>query len=140
MTVLTLQKLSRPFFATLHKCLFSGELYDPFSEFFVAVDPELANVQYIQPAVTTGALPGDEGFGGQVSYQEDFSLDNEGGGLRLWESKYTFRREMLPAFVGETFGRKVCVFVRVLRTALLRSETDFLNRQELEFHSVQLPR
>ena len=73
----------------------------------MAVDPELAHVQYIQPAVTNGALPGDEGFGGQASYQEDFSIDNEGGGLRLWESKYTFRKEMLPAFVGETFGRKV---------------------------------
>lgn len=100
-------KVSKPFFAILHKWLFSGELYDPFSEFFVAVDPELANVQYIQPPTANGALPGDDGFGGPGGgYQEDMSLDNEGG-LRLWESKYTFRKEMLPAFVGETFGRKV---------------------------------
>ena len=105
---LNVAQVSKPFFATLHKWLFSGELYDPFSEFFVAVDPELAHMQYIQPPSVNGALPGDEGFGGPgAGYQEDLSLDNEGG-LRLWESKYTFRQEMLPAFVGETFGRKVC--------------------------------
>lgn len=86
----------------LHKWLFSGELYDPFSEFFVALDPELAHMQYIQPA----------GFGGGGLLGDDSSpdIDDLGGekesGLRLWESKYTFREEMLPAFVGEEFGRK----------------------------------
>ncbi|EKM59180.1 uncharacterized protein PHACADRAFT_205357 [Phanerochaete carnosa HHB-10118-sp] len=36
-----LEEVSKPFFATLHKWLFSGELNDPFSEFFVSVDPGL---------------------------------------------------------------------------------------------------
>lgn len=38
---------------------------------------------------------GDEGEG------------NREGALRLWENKYRFRKEMLPAFVDEAFGKKV---------------------------------
>ena len=89
----------------LHKWLFAGELYDPFSEFFVALDPELAHLQYIQPvAFGSGGLLGDESTGDI----DDLSGEKESG-LRLWESKYTFRQEMLPAFVGEEFGRKVYI-------------------------------
>ena len=29
------------------------------------------------------------------------------GSLKLWESKFVFRREMLPSFLSEEFGRKV---------------------------------
>lgn len=88
----------------LHKWLFSGELYDPFSEFFVYIDPELADAQFIQPpGLQTGVTIVDDGFAGD---NDDTSGDYQGG-LRLWESKYIFRKEMLPAFVGEDFGRKV---------------------------------
>lgn len=88
----------------LHKWLFSGELYDPFSEFFVHIDPELADAQFIQPpGLQNGATIVDDGFAGD---NDDISGDYQGG-LRLWESKYVFRKEMLPAFVGEDFGRKV---------------------------------
>ena len=98
-------KVSKPFFATLHKWLFSGELHDPFSEFFVAVDPELAHLQYMQPSMQgIGQLASDGGFGG--GDVEDTS-EEHAGGLQLWEQKYRFQQEMLPAFVGETFGRKV---------------------------------
>ena len=31
------------------------------------------------------------------------------GGLRIWQSKYQFKKEKLPSFVGEAFGRKVCL-------------------------------
>ncbi|RDX55466.1 gamma-tubulin complex DGRIP91/SPC98 component [Lentinus brumalis] len=100
-----LEEVSKPFFATLHKWLFSGELYDPFSEFFVAVDPELAHLQYMQPSVQgVGQLASDGGFGGG-----DFGdiSEERAGGLQLWEQKYRFQEDMLPAFVGETFGRKI---------------------------------
>ncbi|KAI0353516.1 gamma-tubulin complex DGRIP91/SPC98 component [Trametes cingulata] len=100
-----LEEVSKPFFATLHKWLFSGELYDPFSEFFVAVDPELAHLQYMQPSLQgVGQLASDGGFGG--GDVEDTS-EEHAGGLQLWEQKYRFQQEMLPAFVGETFGRKI---------------------------------
>lgn len=29
----------------------------------------------------------------------------------LWERKYLFRKEMLPSFVSEEFGRKVSISV-----------------------------
>ena len=91
----------------MHKWLFPGELYDPFSEFFVAVDPELAHLQYMQPTLQgVGQLASDGGFGG--GDVEDTS-EEHAGGLQLWEQKYRFQKGMLPAFVGETFGRKVCM-------------------------------
>ena len=94
-----------PFFATLQKWLFSGELYDPYNEFFVGVDPELAHVQYVHAATYAGGgLAGDGGFG--LSVEEDVVGDKENS-LRLWENKFEFRQDMLPAFVGENFGRKV---------------------------------
>lgn len=102
-----LEEVSKPFFATLHKWLFSGELYDPFFEFFVSMDPSLAHLQSMHPSPLAGGIDtlslenGLAGLGG-----EGENMDREGG-LRVWESKYKFRKEMLPMFVGETFGRKV---------------------------------
>lgn len=74
----------------------------------MALDPELAHLQYVHPSSIpggAGSLSGDGGFRG-MGDNEDISGEKEGG-LRLWEGKYRFRKEMLPTFVGETFGRKV---------------------------------
>ncbi|KAF8076445.1 gamma-tubulin complex DGRIP91/SPC98 component [Lyophyllum atratum] len=101
-----LEEVSKPFFATLHKWLFSGELYDPFSEFFVALDLSMAHLQYVHPSSLAGGigqLSADGGFGGDA---DDISGAREGG-LRLWETKYQFQKDMLPMFVGEAFGRKI---------------------------------
>ncbi|KAM6495845.1 gamma-tubulin complex DGRIP91/SPC98 component [Amanita muscaria] len=98
-----LEEVSKPFFATLHKWLFSGELYDPFSEFFVAADPALANVNYVHPG--GGHASGDGGFGGLSIDTDD--LTSREDGLKLWERKFHFEREMLPTFVGEAFGQKI---------------------------------
>lgn len=112
-------QVSKPFFATLHKWLFSGELNDPFSEFFVSVDPSLAHLQYVQQA-SGGQLGGDGGFGGLGGETED--MGEREVGLKLWEGKYQFRKEMLPSFVGEAFGRKV----RSLTVILLAHFTEGL--------------
>ncbi|KAJ7283605.1 gamma-tubulin complex, component 3 [Mycena rebaudengoi] len=103
-----LEEVSKPFFATLHKWLFSGELYDPFSEFFVAMDPALAHMQYVHPSSLAGgiALSGDGGFGGLGGDNDDMSAERDGG-LKLWEAKYQFQEDMLPMFVGEAFGKKI---------------------------------
>lgn len=101
-----LEEVSRPFFAILHRWLFSGELNDPFCEFFVAVNPELAHVQYLHQASPNGQLSGDGGFAGLTGDSEDLSSDRDGG-LKLWEEKYRFQKNMLPLFVGEAFGRKI---------------------------------
>ncbi|KAN0132638.1 Spc97 / Spc98 family domain containing protein [Lactarius tabidus] len=104
-----LEEVSKPFFETLQKWLFSGELYDPYLEFFVTVDPELAHLQYVYPttlATGAGIMTGDGGFGGFHVDQDDLTGERESG-LRLWQGKYKFRQEMLPAFVGEGFGSKI---------------------------------
>ncbi|KAI0068681.1 gamma-tubulin complex DGRIP91/SPC98 component [Artomyces pyxidatus] len=103
-----LEEVSKPFFGTLQKWLFSGDLYDPYSEFFVSVDPGLAHLQYVHPSTPSagfGTLSGDGGFAG-LSGDQDEILERESG-LRLWEAKHQFRKEMLPTFVGEGFGRKI---------------------------------
>ena len=50
-------------------------------------------------------ISGDGGFTG-IGSDDDFSGLRENG-VKLWEAKYRFRKEMLPMFVGEPFGRKV---------------------------------
>ena len=52
-------------------------------------------------------MMGDGGFSGFNGEQDDLTGERESG-LRLWQAKYKFRQEMLPAFVGEGFGSKVC--------------------------------
>ncbi|KAG5732384.1 Spindle pole body component alp6 [Termitomyces sp. T112] len=101
-----LEEVSKPFFATLHKWLFSGELYDPFAEFFVALDQSMTQAQYAHPSPLAGGIvqpSADGAFGGD---SEDI-LGLRESGLRLWETKYQFQKEMLPMFVGEVFGRKI---------------------------------
>ncbi|KAG6868518.1 hypothetical protein C0993_001619 [Termitomyces sp. T159_Od127] len=100
-----LEEVSKPFFATLHKWLFSGELYDPFAEFFVTLDQSMTQAQFAHPSPLTGGIgqPSVDGaFGGNL---DDMPGLRENG-LKLWETKYQFREEMLPMFVGEAFGRK----------------------------------
>ncbi|TFK75864.1 gamma-tubulin complex DGRIP91/SPC98 component [Pluteus cervinus] len=104
-----LEEVSKPFFATLHKWLFSGELYDPFLEFFVAVDVSMAHLHYVHPSALSGGIfspPSDGAFAGLGGDVDDISGIRESG-LRLWENKYRFQKEMLPMFVGEAFGRKI---------------------------------
>lgn len=63
-------------------------------------DPSLAQVQYVTPAADRTSVF-DEG---DVHAEETAQRE---GGLKLWQNKYRFRRGMLPAFVGESFGKKV---------------------------------
>ncbi|KAF9567322.1 gamma-tubulin complex, DGRIP91/SPC98 component [Agrocybe pediades] len=100
-----LEEVSRPFFVTLHKWLFSGELYDPFEEFFVNADSSLGHVPYVHPSSLPGGI-------NQLSSEGMFpgfgdSDDMAGSSQKLWETKYRFRKDMLPMFVGESFGKKI---------------------------------
>ena len=69
--------MSKPFFSMLHKWLFSGELNDPFSEFFVAVDPDLVHVQYVQQSAN-GRLAGDGGFAGLAGDADEINVRSIG--------------------------------------------------------------
>jgi gamma-tubulin complex component 3 len=74
-------------------------LRDPYSEFFVAINSDLLPEGAVDQTL--------HDF--EVTKQEDGELirsDSEGG-RKLWQKKYIFRREMLPSFVDEAFGKKV---------------------------------
>lgn len=110
-------KVSRPFFSTLHRWLFSGELYDPFAEFFVSVDSELGHIPLGHPSSgMTHNLSSDGGFDRFATEGEDYSGVKEDG-LKLWDTKYRFRQEMLPLFVGDAFGKKVIIYTRIHQSA-----------------------
>ena len=99
-------QVSKPFFTILQKWIFSGELYDPCDEFFVAMDPELAHYQYIHLKAVSGQTSTDVGLPSILGDLDEGSLEGDPR-TRLWEAKYQFRIEMLPSFLGEAFGRKV---------------------------------
>ncbi|KZW04348.1 gamma-tubulin complex, component 3 [Exidia glandulosa HHB12029] len=100
-----LEEVSKPFFEILQKWLFAGELHDPYGEFFVAIDPEMAHLH--QAGSDHNALSADGGFGGGGGMDDDVQREEGEGGLRLWQSKYIFSKDMLPSFVGEAFGKKI---------------------------------
>lgn len=92
-----LEDVSKPFFATLAKWIFSGDLHDPFQEFFVQLNPD--------PTLREGQTRlygGDEGFEGGL---DGVGVNEEAG--RVWEKKYIYVRDMVPGFVSEDFGKKV---------------------------------
>lgn len=96
-----LKTLSVPFFSTLSSWIYQGELRDPYSEFFVELNPALGH-------------EGDERWkrrGGNVVDGDYWvnSFDDERGvpSHELWADKFAFRKEMLPGFLEESFGRKV---------------------------------
>ena len=103
------------------------------------MDPELAHYQYIHPKAVSGQTSTDIGFPSILGNLDDGSSEIDPRS-RLWEAKYQFRREMLPSFLGEAFGKKVsrlCFFALflVLITVVI---IDFLDWKKLELHQIQL--
>ncbi|BGP17226.1 Microtubule-nucleating Tub4p (gamma-tubulin) complex component [Rhodosporidiobolus nylandii] len=94
-----LQTLSVPFFSTLSSWIYDGELRDPYDEFFVALNPALDAGADERYAARRAAVD-EYGYGAERS--EDGVAPHE-----LWAEKFSFRREMLPAFLEESFGKKI---------------------------------
>lgn len=91
--------MSKPFFSTLQRWIFSGELHDPFQEFFVQLNAEIqASAGRNSPYPLQG---GDFGFESELQYGG--SLDEA---HKVWEKKYVFVKGMVPGFVSEEFGKK----------------------------------
>ena len=86
-----LEEVSQPFFHSLHTWITSGELYDPFDEFFVTRNKEFSGVDL-------------NSFGWMIGAPQSNSRVDAG---QLWAKKYQVRDEMRPRFVGETFAKKV---------------------------------
>ncbi|WVQ74593.1 hypothetical protein IAR50_004194 [Cryptococcus sp. DSM 104548] len=92
-----LSSVSKPFFLTLQRWIFSGELHDPFKEFFVQLNPDAPRLKD-----GPGGVMGDGGW----------ELGMEGGGeleeaYTVWEKKYVFVKKMVPGFVTEDFAKKI---------------------------------
>jgi len=132
LALIGLDQVSKPFFTILQKWIFSGELYDPCDEFFVAMDPEIAHYQYIHPKAVSSQTSTDVGFPSILGYLDEGSSESDPRS-RLWEAKYQFRKEMLPSFLGEAFGRKVSwlcfrpFLVRIIETPQIFSTGKSLN-------------
>lgn len=104
-------QVSKPFFSTLERWIFSGELHDPFNEFFVQLNPEAS----LREGRISPYHSGDAGFEGGAT---DVGGGSDEAG-KVWEKKYVFVKGMVPGFVSEDFGKKVramlCCFVVVRR-------------------------
>lgn len=90
-----LEEVSKPFFLTLQRWIISGELHDPFNEFFVQPNPEITSND-VSPYAA-----GDLGF--------EEGLDSGGGvndAHQVWEKRYIFVKAMMPGFINEDFGKK----------------------------------
>ncbi|KAK4700384.1 gamma-tubulin complex component 3, partial [Phenoliferia sp. Uapishka_3] len=89
-----LTTLSVPFFATLAAWIYEGELRDPYDEFFVQLNPAIE--------------AGEREIGDSGEFARPNLGDDEGvPAHELWETKFRFRAEMLPAFLEDAFGRKI---------------------------------
>lgn len=117
-----LEEVSKPFFHTLQRWIISGELHDPFNEFFVQVNPDVIS----DDPSPYGGASGDAGF------EQGFDL---GGGVsdshHIWEKKYIYVKGMVPGFINEDFAKKV----RMSCTALT---IDLLHRTKSKLYSLQL--
>lgn len=94
-------------------------------------------MQYMHPSSLAGGVGlSDGGFGGMGIGGEgdnDESTEREGG-LKLWEGKYQFQKDMLPMFVGEAFGKKVGYQVAGQQRITYLLAADLFNGQEFEFY------
>lgn len=83
-----LEHVSRPFFHTLSRWLYDGELEDPFDEFFVArTAPPPARARPVDDLVVLS----EPGFDAAA----------------VWQSRFALRREQLPSFLSEHFARRI---------------------------------
>ena len=105
-------QVSKPFFATLQRWIFAGDLHDPFQEFFVQLNPDISlRDGRISPYQTA-----DAGF--------ESGIDSAGGpdeAHKVWEKKYVFVKGMVPGFVIEEFGKKVSELAKRARSGTERS-------------------
>lgn len=98
------------------------------------MDPELAHYQYAHSKALSGQTSTEVGLPSILGDPDEGSSESDPRS-RLWEAKYQFRKEMLPSFLGEAFGRKASgLYFSLVAGAGGDATTDFLDWKELEFH------
>lgn len=91
-----LEKVSSPWFKTLASWIWEGELLDGMDEFFIALNSDMDHQSGQAAWLSAGADPEEEA--------ED--------GWKVWESKFEFRKDLVPSFISQPFARKVRIFPR----------------------------
>jgi hypothetical protein len=103
----------------LKSWIFSGQLHDPFNEFFIQLNGDLA-----KRSLARHTPYGDYGFEGGDS---EFAADDP---HMIWDKRYIFVKDMLPSFINEEFGRKVCsellVIAQPMSSPLLECRSSLL--------------
>ncbi|KAK4054302.1 Microtubule-nucleating Tub4p (gamma-tubulin) complex component [Microbotryomycetes sp. JL221] len=104
-----LKQISKPFFKILNCWIWFGELRDPFNEFFVQLNSSSSSSTLLLnfETIKSGQVLGQTG---DISVQDNEEESNERQTIKaheLWENKFSFRRDMLPSFLEESFGRKI---------------------------------
>ncbi|PWZ00995.1 hypothetical protein BCV70DRAFT_205609 [Testicularia cyperi] len=97
-----LDEVSKPFFHSLSLWIYEGELQDPFQEFFVELNDDPRRSR----ANATASTNANANISGADADLLSFA-DLEGDAASLWQNKFLFRKEMLPSFLQESFGRKI---------------------------------
>lgn len=88
-TATMLDHVSRPFFHTLSRWIYDGELDDPFHEFFVARAPPSQTRK--PPLVDDLVVPTELGT----------------DAADVWHNRFVLQLQMLPSFLSEHFARKI---------------------------------
>ena len=92
-TARLLDHVSRPFFQSLSRWIYDGELQDPFAEFFVALHAAEPRAPPQRVAAPEADLVVPEEHGTDAG--------------EVWHHKFTLRRELIPSFLSEGFARKI---------------------------------
>lgn len=95
-TAAMLDDVSRPFFHTLARWIYDGELDDPFEEFFVRrvrapQAPQAPHAPHARRVMDDLAVPAEHGT----------------NAADVWHNRFALHRDMLPAFLSEHFARKI---------------------------------
>ena len=119
-TAAMLDHVSRPFFHTLSRWLYYGELDDPFSEFFV----RRATAPAERPHVV-----------------DDLVVTSEQGvdAADVWHHRFVLSRDMLPTFLSEHFARKIFSTgksLHFLRECCLEGSAPSRHRRELRYSDM----
>lgn len=121
-----LEQVSRPFFQCLSKWIYEGELLDENEdEFFVqlSASPELRNSQYGGTTGKNRLAKSGRGLGSEFAIGGLEGENRQPETYKLWAEKFSFRVDMLPKFLDETYGKKVGRHINHISIILIINDT-----------------
>ncbi|PLW44310.1 hypothetical protein PCANC_09940 [Puccinia coronata f. sp. avenae] len=96
-----LEKVSVPWFATLVSWMWDGLLVDPLDEFFIANARNLPNLS------SSSSSSSSHHHQNNNHNPPDFDNGLPADAWNVWQTKFSFRKHMVPSFISEGFARKI---------------------------------